>query len=92
MDINQRVAALRDEPGAVLVDVRTPEEYAGGRIPGSVNWPLERITRFDLEGERFYLYCHSGARSARAAAWLNQNGFEAESIGGILDWKGEVEA
>lgn len=92
MDINEAVAALCGEPGAVLADVRTPEEYAGGHIPGSVNWPLERLPVTDIDAEGvIYTYCHSGARSARAAAWLQSAGRDAVSIGGILQWTGPLE-
>ena len=93
MDINQNVKALLTNPGALLVDVRTPEEYAAGHIPGSVNWPLERITLFDMEGGPIGVYCHSGSRSARAAAWLAQAGYEdVQNLGGIIDWTGPLES
>lgn len=90
MSINESV---KNAPaGAVLADVRTPEEYALGHIPGSVNWPLERLTVIDIpDGQPILTYCHSGSRSARAAAWLQQQGYDAENIGGILDWTGELE-
>ena len=90
MDINESV---RNAPAdAILADVRTPEEYAVGHIPGAVNWPLERLTLLDIpEGVPILTYCHSGSRSARAAAWLAGQGFDAVNIGGILDWKGETE-
>ena len=92
MDINARVKALEGCPDALLVDVRTPEEYASGHIPGSVNWPLERLALFDLQGDRICTYCHSGARSARAAAALTAMGYDdVQNIGGILDWQGELE-
>ena len=90
MDINERIKNAPE--GAIIADVRTPEEFAQGHVPGSVNWPLERLTTLDLPEEGPILtYCHSGSRSARAAAWLCQMGCEAENIGGIIDWKGELE-
>ena len=42
-DINAGVEEFRATPGARLVDVRTPGEYAGGHIPGAVNVPLQQI-------------------------------------------------
>lgn len=92
MDINKSVEALRGIPGAVLADVRTPEEYAEGHIPGSVNWPLERLSAIDPDGDGpIFTYCLSGSRSARAAAHLQSRGYEAENIGGIVTWNGELE-
>ena len=40
-DINEGVELFRSTPGALLLDVRTAQEYAGGHIPGSVNIPLQ---------------------------------------------------
>lgn len=88
--INEGVARCRETPGAVLVDVRTPEEYAQGHIPGSVNFPLERLRDYD-GGEPVFAYCHSGARSARACALLEQMDVQAVNIGGIMDYAGELE-
>ena len=90
MNINESV---KNAPaGTILADVRTPEEYALGHVPGSVNWPLERLTVLDIPGDSPILtYCHSGSRSARAAAWLQGQCYDAENIGGILDWTGELE-
>ncbi|MBQ6373560.1 MAG: rhodanese-like domain-containing protein [Clostridia bacterium] len=55
--------------------------------PGSVNWPLERITPFDMEDGPIGACCHSGSRSARAAAHLLQNGCDdLVDLGGIIVW------
>ena len=90
MDINERIQGAPE--GAIIADVRTPEEYALGHVPGSVNWPLERLTVQDIpEGAPILTYCHSGSRSARAALWLQGQGLEAENVGGILDWTGPLE-
>ena len=90
MNINE---AIKNAPGgAIIADVRTPDEYALGRVPGSVNWPLERLTVQDIpDGVPILTYCHSGSRSARAAAWLQGQGYDATNIGGIIDWTGELE-
>jgi phage shock protein E len=66
--------------GARLVDVRTPEEFAAGHLPGAVNLPVDA-----LEGRAaaelaptdapVVVYCRSGKRSARAAAVLGKLGF-----------------
>ena len=95
-DINQGVAQFRQTSNAMLVDVRTPEEYRAGHIPGSINVPLQQIEDIELEvaekNTPLYIYCRSGARSRQATAMLQEMGYEeVHNIGGILDYKGKVE-
>ena len=70
-DINQGVKEYTATPGAVLLDVRTPEEYRGGHIPGSKNVPLQAIGKVVSVAENkdttLYVYCYSGVRSRQAA-------------------------
>ena len=70
----------RIPPNAVLIDVRTEEEFASGYYPGAINIPHDRI----LEGlsarsvgldTPLVLYCRSGNRSSKAVAALNAAGF-----------------
>ncbi len=71
--------------GGVLLDVRTPNEYAQGSIPGATNVPLQGIpSAIDSlpKDKPVLLYCHSGARSGMAQRYLVQEGFEAHNIGG----------
>ena len=80
----------------MLVDVRPPEEYRDGHIPGSINVPLQQIEDIDLEvsdmSTPLFVYCRSGARSRQATAILQGMGYEeVYNIGGILDYKGKVE-
>ena len=94
-DINQGVAQFRQTDGAVLVDVRTPEEYRDGHVPGSINVPLQQIEDIELEvaekNTPLYVYCRSGARSRQATALLKEMGYEdVHNIGGILDYQGKV--
>ena len=95
-DINQCVAQFRQADGAVLVDVRTPEEYRDGHVPGSINVPLQQIEDIELEvaekNTPLYVYCCSSTRSRQATALLKEIGYEdVHNIGGILDYKGKVE-
>ena len=95
-DINQCVAQFQQVSNAMLVDVRTPEEYRDGHIPGSINVPLQQIEDIDLEvsdmSTPLFVYCRSGARSRQATAMLQKMGYEeVHNIGGILDYKGKVE-
>lgn len=83
-------------PGSVLVDVRGPEEYVAGHIPGSINVPLNALEGIldaaPEPGTAIYLYCLSGARSAVAAARLRKMGYaRVTDMGGIRNWKGEIE-
>ena len=90
--IDEGVQVCRSTPNAVLLDVRTPEEYASGHIPGSVNHPLERMQTYDGDVSMpIFAYCHSGARSARAVALLRELDYEAVNLGGIIHYHGELE-
>ncbi len=94
--LDQAVKRFQETEGAVLLDVRTPEEYQEGHIPGSQNIALqaiERVTQAVPEKDTpLFVYCRSGARSGQATAILKQMGYEkAENIGGILDYHGKLE-
>lgn len=76
----------------VVVDVREPEEYKQGHVPGAINLPqADLATRLDeLPHDRpLTLICRSGARSLRAAQFLRQIGFEQviNVRGGTLAWR-----
>lgn len=79
---------------ALIVDVRTDAEYREGHIPGSVNVPLDALD--GLHGrpgteDPIYVYCLSGARSARATARLRRMGYRAVDMGGISNYHGRIE-
>ena len=86
------VGALADRsPLALLVDVREPEEYAGGHVPGAVNLPQSDLaSRLDeLPRDRpVYVVCQGGMRSTRAAQFLRQVGFTdiVNVAGGTNAW------
>ncbi len=71
--------------GAMIIDVRTPGEYAGGHIPGSVNIPLNvlpsKLGSLD-KSKPLVLCCASGMRSGSACSLLKQNGFTEVYNGG----------
>ena len=80
----------------VIVDVREPNEYQINRIPGSQLIPLGEIPRryAEIDGSAdVIMQCKSGARSAKAAAFLRQVGFKRvlNLKGGILDWVDKVD-
>ncbi len=76
----------------MLLDVRTPKEYAEGHIAGAKLIPVqvlaERLKEVPKD-KQVYVYCHSGTRSARASKLLAEHGFtNIENIeGGIVAWK-----
>lgn len=80
------------EKDGVLLDVRTPEEYAGGHLPGAVNVPLDQIPSAQLpQGRPLYVYCRSGARSGQACQWLKGEGYQVENLGGLMGYRGKLE-
>ena len=95
-DINQGVKEYTATPGAVLLDVRTSEEYKDGHIPGSKNVPLQAIGKVVSVAENkdttLYVYCYSGVRSRQAAGLLQRMGYRnVNNIGGIAAYAGKVE-
>ena len=95
-DIDQGVKEYLATPGAVLLDVRTSEEYRDGHIPGSKNVPLQALDNVASVAENknmaLYVYCRSGARSRQAAGLLRRMGYRnVNNIGGIAAYAGKVE-
>ena len=95
-DIHRDVEQFRQTGGAMLLDVRGTDEYAEGHIPGAVNIPLQVLpTKQGLPEDLdtpIFVYCRSGGRSRRAAAFLEKIGYRnVKNIGGIMNWTGEIE-
>ena len=70
---------------AFLLDVRTPQEFASGHIPGAVNIPVDdlRSRLGELPPDReIAAYCQVGQRGYLATRILRQKGFSASNIGG----------
>ena len=84
-------AAFAARPAdAVVVDVRTPSEFASGHLAGAVS--VDLLGDFETQMDGFdrarpvYLYCASGTRSGRAASILERMGFETVvNAGGFRD-------
>ncbi len=95
-DINEGVKVYGATTGAILLDVRTPQEYQEGHIPESKNVPLQAlegvkqvVTKMDTP---VFVYCYSGGRSRQAAKLLAQMGYtNIKDIGGIVAYTGKVE-
>jgi phage shock protein E len=72
-----------------IVDVRTPAEFMGGHVAGSVNIPLneipQRLDEFRNMAQPIILCCASGNRSGQATHFLNAQGIACENGGSWLD-------
>lgn len=89
-EIDIAEAARRHAAGVPVIDVREPQEYVEGHVPGSPLIPMgdvvERVDEFPLTGE-VLLICRTGNRSARAAEWLRRQGVDAINVGGgMVAW------
>lgn len=86
--------ALQNTPEAIILDVRTPEEYASGHIAGAQNIDISgsdfqtRVAAMD-PSRPVFVYCLSGSRSASAAGLLRKKGFKVvnDLQGGMMQWR-----
>lgn len=87
---------MEQEPAAIILDVRRPDEYQAGHIPGAINIPNETIGSEALpqlpdKDQTILVYCRSGNRSKQASEKLAALGYtQVLEFGGILDWTGQV--
>jgi rhodanese-related sulfurtransferase len=80
----------RSGSAGLLLDVRSPAEYAGGHLPGAVNVPLDEVDAVAARyaGQDVVTVCHSGARSLAAARLLSAAGARVQSLaGGTEAWR-----
>jgi rhodanese-related sulfurtransferase len=100
MDLTQEewVSQLEADENTVILDVRTEDEYNDGIIANAINIDIHKGQGFidSLEvldkSKNYYVYCRSGARSAKACEVMENLGFENayNLLGGILNWDGEI--
>ena len=96
ISMDEAVAMMAEEQGYIILDVRTPEEYAEKHIPNAINVPNENIGTDEISAlpdkdQLIMVYCRSGRRSKEAAEKLVKLGYtNIVEFGGILDWKGET--
>lgn len=92
------VSQFEADENAAILDVRTEAEFNEGSIPNAINLDIyegqafiENLEALD-KSKNYYVYCRSGARSAKACEVMNTMGFENafNLLGGFLEWDGEV--
>jgi rhodanese-related sulfurtransferase len=90
-EIDAAELARRHESGAFVLDVREPDEYEAGHVPGAVLIPLGEVVARQAEipaDQDVYVICQVGSRSARAAAYLNGVGHRTTNVaGGTRGWR-----
>ena len=88
---------MKNEKDYIILDVRTAEEYKEGHIPNAINVANETIGEDEIaelpdKDQLIMVYCRSGRRSNLAARKLVKLGYtNIVEIGGIIDWKGDIE-
>jgi rhodanese-related sulfurtransferase len=100
MDLEQEKwkIGLENDSDAIILDVRTAEEFEISRIPKSVNIDfynpeifMQGIGKLN-KGKSYYIYCRTGVRSANSCHLMKELGFAKtyNLIGGIVEWKGDT--
>ena len=90
------IAENQNNPGFVILDVRTPAEYQSGAIAGAVNIDIysadfkSRLNQLN-KNKKYLVYCHTGNRSAQAAAIMKDLKFKEvyDLSGGVVRWSQE---
>lgn len=100
MDLTQEewTSQLKADENAVILDVRSEEEVEDGYIPTAKNLNFFKGQAFVYELEaldkdkNYYVYCRSGARSAKTCEIMNDMGFENayNLLDGFMAWEGDV--
>lgn len=100
MDLRQEdwAAQLEGDSNAVILDVRTDEEWNDGIIPEAIHIDIYKGQGFIYEldkldkSKNYYVYCKAGGRSGQACNIMQQMGFEKtyNLVGGMMQWQGDV--
>ena len=96
ISMDEAITMMEEESGYIILDVRTPEEFADKHIPGAVNIPNETIAAEEIpelpdKDQLILVYCRSGNRSKQASEKLAALGYtNVVEFGGINSWPGET--
>lgn len=94
--MKEAVSMMATETDYIILDVRTPEEFAEKHIPNAINVPnevigTEEIVELPDKDQLILVYCRSGNRSKQASEKLVALGYtNIYEFGGINDWTGET--
>ena len=97
ISMDEAIKMMKDEKNYIILDVRRPDEYAEGHIPGAINVPNEEIGTTEIaelpdKSQMILVYCRSGRRSKEASEKLVKLGYtNIVEFGGIQDYEGEIE-
>ena len=96
VNMNEAITMMEEGSGYIILDVRTPEEFAEKHIPGAINVANETIGTDEIpelpnKDQLILVYCRSGNRSKQASEKLAALGYtNIVEFGGINDWPGET--
>ena len=96
ISMDAAITMMEEESNYIILDVRTPEEFADQHIPDAINIPnetigTEEITELPDKEQLILVYCRSGNRSKQASDKLVKLGYaNIVEFGGINDWPGET--
>ena len=96
INMDEAITIMEEKSGYIILDVRTPAEFADKHIPGAINIPNETISTAEIpelpdKDQLILVYCRSGNRSKQASEKLAALGYtNIVEFGGINDWPGET--
>ena len=96
VSMDEAIAMMEEKNNYIILDVRTPEEFAEKHIPDAINIPNETIGTEEIpelpdKEQLILVYCRSGNRSKQASEKLVRLGYtNIVEFGGINDWPGET--
>ena len=96
VNMDEAITMMEEGSGYIILDVRTPEEFAEKHIPGAINVANETIGTDEIpelpdKDQLILVYCRSGNRSKQASEKLAALGYtNIVEFGGINDWPGET--
>lgn len=88
---------IQNDKSALILDVRTLDEYEKKHIPNSVLLPIDEIKKGNLstlkdKNQKILIYCWTGRRAEKAAEILVENGYQnVYEFGGLVEWTGALE-